>query len=208
MKLKTTLTLIILLSTNVIYGQTDKDSLLKRDITILVEELEFMYGYDQTMREYTLYKTFDKSETNRIESLSDSLRIKEMGKIKLESSGIAKRIWKNYIKPKDEEHTERLIDITQKYGFPTIKRLKKYYDKDFSDKEFNPLVIFIHSPNKYWEELKILIKSEYDNKMINQCEYGYLLWHFTGRINFQPMLDNGYKIVEENGRKILKSTCK
>lgn len=205
MKLK--LLILSILLGNVIYSQSDKDLLLQKDITILVEEMEFMYSYDQTMREYTIFKTFDKSETDRIENLPDSLRIEEMKKRKFESDSIEKLIWEKYINPMDAQHTERMIEITKKYGFPSIERIKKYYKKEFIDQEFNPLIIFIHSPKKYWEQLKELMLNEYENGVINQCEYGYALWQLTGRKSFKPMLDNGFKMVEENGKKTLKSTC-
>jgi hypothetical protein len=170
--------------------------------------MEFMYGYDQALREYTLYKTFDKSETDRIETLPDSLRNKEILLRRFESDSIAKYIWKYYINPKDAEHTKRIIEITKTYGFPTLERIKKYYDKEFIDPEFNPLILLIHSPEKYWEELKILMLNEYESGILNKCQYGYLLWHFTGRKSFQPMLENGYEMIEENGKTTLKSTCK
>lgn len=205
MKIKLLIFSIIL--SNTIYSQSAKDSLLKKDINVLVEEMEFMYGYDQTMREYTIYRTFDKSETNRIENLPDSLRIEEMKKRKFVSDTIGKLIFNKYINPMDAVHTERMIEITKKYGFPSTERIKKYYDKEFVDPEFNPLIIFIHSPREYWDELKEIMLNEYQNGVINQCQYGYALWHFTGRKNFQPMLDNGFEMVEENGRTTLKSTC-
>lgn len=205
MKLK--LLIITIFFCNSVYSQISKDSLFKRDIEILVEEMEFMYGYDQTMREYTVYKTFDKSETNRIESLSDSLRIQEMKKRKFVSDSIRDLIYRKYINPMDADHTERMIEITKKYGFPSTERIKKYYDKEFVDPEFNPLIIFIHSPKKYWSELKELMLEEYENGIINQCQYGYALWQFTGRKNLQPMLNNGFKMVKENGKTRLKSTC-
>ncbi|NIK93433.1 hypothetical protein GZ212_14820 [Mangrovimonas sp. CR14] len=206
MKLK--LVILSIFLSNTIYSQSAKDSLLKKDINVLVEEMEFMYGYDQTMREYTIFKTFDKSETNRIENLPDSLKIEEIKKRKFKSDSIGKLIWRKYINPMDAEHTERLIEITKKYGFPSVERIKKYYNKEFVDPEFSPLIIFIHSPKKYWEELKELMLGEYKNGTINQCQYGYALWQFTGRKSFQPMLDNGYELVVENGTKKLKSTCK
>jgi hypothetical protein len=205
MKLK--LLIFSILLSNTIYSQSAKDSLLQKDINVLVEEMEFMYGYDQTMREYTIFKTFDKSETDRIENLPDSLKFEEKKKRKFESDSIEKLIWKKYINPMDAEHTERMIEITKKYGFPSIERIKKYYKKEFVDAEFNPLIIFIHSPKKYWEELKELMLIEYKTGIINQCQYGYALWQFNGRKSFQPMLDNGFKMVEENGKKTLKSTC-
>lgn len=205
--MKLNLLIIIILLSNTIYSQSDKDLLLQKDIDVLVEEMEFMYGYDQTMREYTIYKTFDKSETNRIENLSDSLRILEMKNRKFVSDSIGNLIYTKYINPMDVSHTERMIEITKKYGFPSIDRIKKYYNKEFVDPEFNPLIIFIHSPKKYWDELKGLMLNEYKNGIINQCQYGYALWQFTGRKSFQPMLDNGFKMIVENGVKKLKSTC-
>lgn len=205
--MKLNLLIIIILLSNTIYSQSDKDLLLQKDIDVLVEEMEFMYGYDQTMREYTIYKTFDKSETNRIENLSDSLRILEMKNRKFVSDSIGNLIYTKYINPMDVSHTERMIELTKKYGFPSLDRIKKYYNKEFVDPEFNPLIIFIHSPKKYWDELKGLMLNEYKNGIINQCQYGYALWQFTGRKSFQPMLDNGFKMIVENGVEKLKSTC-
>ncbi|QLE01913.1 hypothetical protein HX109_10230 [Galbibacter sp. BG1] len=206
-KLVVSIILVIFLGHN-IYAQVSKDSLLKKDVKMLVEEMQFMYGYDQTMREYISYKTFDKSETDSIESLSESLREREILKRQFESDNFKNYIWINYINPKDAEHTERMIEIIRKYGFPTIDRIKRYYKNDFVDSEFNPLIILIHSPRKYWAELKEIVYKEHTSGRINQCEYGYLLWQFTGRESFQPMLENGYEMVRENGNITLKSTCK
>lgn len=205
MKLK--LLFLSILFSNILFSQSVKDSLLKKDIKVLVEEMEFMYGYDQSLREYTIFKTFDKTETNRIENLPDSLRFEEMKKRKFESDSIRQQILNNYINPMDALHTERMIAITKKYGFPSVKRIKKYYEKDFVDPEFNPLILLIHAPKKYWEELKELMLNEFEEGTINQCQYGYSLWQFTGRKNFQPMLDNGFIMVEENGKTTIKSTC-
>ncbi|WP_037320041.1 hypothetical protein [Salegentibacter sp. Hel_I_6] len=199
--------IIISLITFSAFSQTTKDQLLEKDIDILIEEMEFMYGYDQTMREYTVFKTFDKSETDRIENLNDSLRMKEISRRNFKSDSLAKQIWKNYINPKDAEHTERMIEITKKYGFPDLERIKKFYNREFTDKEFNPYIILVHAPKEYQEELKSLMKNELEKGRINKCTYGHLLWHFTGRKSFQPMLDNGYEMVEENGKTSLKSTC-
>lgn len=196
-----------LLLCNTIQAQSPKDTLLQKDIISLVEEMEFMYGYDQAMREYTLFKTFDKSETDSIENLPDSLRIEEMKKRKFESDSIGKLIWKKYINPMDAQHTERMIEITKKYGFPSIERIKRYYKNEFVDPEFNPLIIFIHSPKKYWDELKELMLNQYQAGIIDQCQYGYALWQFTGRKSFQPMLENGFEMIEENGKTTIKSTC-
>ena len=120
--MKLSLLIISILLSNTIYSQSAKDSLLQKDIDVLVEEMEFMYGYDQTMREYIIFKTFDKSETNRIENLSDSLRILEMKNRIFVSDSIGKLIYKKYINPMDAEHTERMIEITKKIWFSKYRQ--------------------------------------------------------------------------------------
>jgi len=188
-------------------AQSEKDLLLEQDIIALVEEMEFMYGYDQTLREYTIFKTFNKGVTDSIEKLPDSLQRKEIIQRQFKSDSLSKIIWRDYINPKDATHTERMIEITRKYGFPNIKRIKEYYKDDFIDPEFSPAIILVHAPEKFWDELKILMKNELEEGRIDQCTYGHLLWHFTGRKSFKPMLENGFEMVEKNGRSILKSTC-
>jgi len=197
------LPILIILSINSI--AQEKDSLLKRDINVIVEILEFIYEYDQTLREYTIYKTFDKSETNRIEGLTDSLSRIEKTARQFCSDTIKNFIWKTYINPMDSIHTKKLIEITTKYGFPSNERIKKYYTKKIPNPEFSALIIFIHSPKRFWKEIEVLMTREYDQGRINRCAYGYLKWHLNGRNDMRHFLENGYKLVEvENGKKVMK----
>lgn len=206
MKLK--LYILTLLLSNLLYSQIKKDSLFKKDISFLVEEMEFMYGYDQLLREYTVYKTFNIAVTDSIEKLDSDEIVAFKNKRKFASDSLQSKIWKNYINPKDEQHTKRMIQIIKKYGFPSNLRIRKYYKEKFENPEFTALLLLVHSPKLYWEELKNIMKKEFDQKNIDQCNYGFFLWHISGRKSWQPLLDNGYIIVEENGKSILKSTCK
>ena len=193
MKFKFFITLLI--SSLSVFAQTDKDALFKADIDEIVEKLEFMYGYDQTLREYIYYKSFDKCKTDSIEATNNQNK-------RLISSSLELTIWKLYINPMDSIHTKELISITKKYGFPSTKRIKKYYKKGFVNPEFNPAVIFIHSPKIYWEELKVLMKSELDEGRVDRCTYGFMLWHLNGRHDWKNLLDNGY-IMEGNELKAI-----
>ena len=100
-----------------------------------------------------------------------------------------------------------MIDITKKYGFPGVKRIRQYYDKEFADPEFSPYILLVHAPRRYWEELKELMKAELEEGRIDRCTYGHMLWQFTGRQSFQPLLDNGFVMEVVDGRTNLKSTC-
>ncbi|MRI64637.1 hypothetical protein EDM00_11665 [Ornithobacterium rhinotracheale] len=198
--------LLSILFFNSVFSQ-EKEDLFKKDILPLVEEMEFMYGYNQIMREYILYKTFNKSETDSIENLSIDKRNEIIKNRNFVSDGLGKKIYKEYINPMDVAHTQRMIEIIKKYNFPSVQRIRKYYKKDFKDPEFSPVILLIHSPKQFAEELKSLMLKEYKAKNISQCTYGYLLWHFLGRKSLQPMLDNGYRLVEKNGIKTVESTC-
>ncbi|MCP9201286.1 hypothetical protein MKO06_15355 [Gramella sp. GC03-9] len=185
------------------YSQSEKDNLLEQDIDEIIEELKFMYHYDQATREYLYYQTFDKSITDSIENLSNEVRENRLKFTPVKSDSLKKKIWKNYITPMDKIHTERVIEITKKYGFPSAKRLKEYSEENI---DFNPLILLIHSPFEYSEDLKKIVKIEREKGRLEKCDYGYLLWHLNGRSDFQPMLDNGYAMTKkEDGTIELKA---
>ncbi|MFD0976983.1 hypothetical protein [Salinimicrobium gaetbulicola] len=199
---KILLTLILLSTSLNFYSQSDKDELLEQNIEQLVEELKFMYHYDQATREYLYYQTFDKSITDSIENLSDELKKNRLEFTPIKSDSLENQIWQNYITPMDKIHTERMIEITKKYGFPSAERLKKYSEESI---DFSPLILLIHSPFSYSEDLKKIAKIEKEQGRLEKCDYGYLLWHLNGRSDFQPMLDNGYEMIKnEDGTVKLK----
>lgn len=185
-------TLFTLFSLN-FYCQSNKDELLQQDIVQIVEELRFMYQYDQATREYLEYQTFDKNVSDSIEGLSKAARENRILYTPVKSDSLKKRIWNTYINPMDRLHTERMIAITKEYGFPSAQRLKKFSNDSI---DFNPLILLIHSPSEFSEELIELAEVEKSKGRIKKCDFGYLLWHLNGRSNFQPMLDNGYEMVK------------
>ncbi len=200
---KILLTAILTLISLNFYSQSNKEELLKQDIAGIVEELKFMYHYDQATREYLYYQTFDKNITDSIENLSKEIRDNRMNYTPVKSDSLKDKIWNSYINPMDKLHTERMIAITKKYGFPSAQRLKKF-SKDSVD--FNPVILLIHSPSEFSKELIEIVEYEKDKGRIEKCDFGYLLWHLNGRSDFQPMLENGYEIVKkEDGTIHLKA---
>ncbi len=177
----------------------------ENDIDLIVEELKFMYDTDQAIREYNLFKTYDKAITDSIENLPQEKTREYILSKKFKSDSLGKRINEKYILPIDELNTKRIIELTEIYGFPSKSRIEKKY-KEKLDEEFNPYILIVHAPKKYWDELKVIIKKELDSKHLSRCEYGHILWHLNGRKNIQDMLDNGFKLVpNENGQQILSA---
>ena len=180
-----------------------KDINFEKDIDFIVEELIFMYDTDQALREYTLFKTYNKAVTDSIERLPQELMRSYLQSKKYKSDDLAKRINKEYLSPIDELNTKRIIEMTNKYGFPSLSRIKKLY-KGALEEEFNPYILIVHSPKRYWDELKTLLKKELDAKHLSRCEFGHMLWHLNGRKDLNDMLSNGFKMItNENGQEVL-----
>ncbi len=203
---KTLFFVILFFNFSQIFAQIDvkqQNENFNKDIELLVEELKFMYDTDQALREYILFKTYNKAITDSIEKLPQE-KVKEyIVSNNFKSDSLAKRINKEYILPIDILNTERFIELTKIYGFPSKSRIEKIYKKEL-DNEFNPYILIVHAPKKYWDELKVMIKKELENNRLSRCEYGHLLWHLNGRKNMQDMLDNGFKLVtNENGQQVI-----
>ncbi|TVZ26578.1 hypothetical protein JM83_1553 [Gillisia sp. Hel_I_86] len=204
--MKKLLLLICLISAFNINAQTEKDSLLKRDADNIISELRFMYNLDQGIRKYLDYGTLDKHLTDSIESLSEEQLKKAEKELSL-TKPVRNEIFKNFLNPIDTLNTDRMIEIIEKYGFPSLKRLKKYSDQKI---EFSPYIILIHTPFSYKNRMIEIIEREYKaGNMKNICQYGYILWHLNGRSDFSYMTNNGYKMSrKDDGTFSLESSCK
>ncbi|WP_296315531.1 hypothetical protein [Winogradskyella sp. UBA3174] len=179
----------------------------KQQIDTIVEELKFNYEYDQALREYIIYKTFDKSVTDSIESLENEKdRLNYIFSTNFKSD-LAKRIWKEFIHPSDDKFTERLIAISDSVGYPSLKRIKKYYDSELPE-EFNPTIFFVHSREKYWKKINEIAEREFKNGNMGKCDYGYIRWHTSSRKENKYLDEYGIKYgANSKGRAVYIQTC-
>ena len=203
--MKKTIFLFFLVFASLIISQPKKDSLLIKDADKLIEELRFIYELDQSTRKYLEYGTFDKSICDSIESLNTE-SIKIANKQLSLSQDTKDKIWKSFLSPLDTLKAERMIQIIEKYGFPSFKRIEKLSGKDI---DFNPVIILAHTPFSFKDRMIHLLEKEYKaGNFFGKCEYGYLLWHLNGRSDFKYMLENGYEMkTNTDGTFHLTSTC-
>ncbi len=80
----------------------------------------------------------------------------------------------------DFSNTKKLIHLTEKYGFPSLKRLKA--------KKATAYLIFVHSPKKFHTKIEELISKENEMKRISEYEKEYIFWHLKGRNGAPPRL--------------------
>ena len=67
----------------------------------------------------------------------------------------------------DKKNTKLLIDITKKRGWISKDGLG-------CTEYIAPVIIFRHAPEKYWEEIKLLIDKEYAEKRMGSGDYGFI----------------------------------
>lgn len=203
--MKNIIFLLLIIITNSSLAQADKDSLLAKDVDVLIEELRFMHGLDQGTRKYLDYGSFNKSFTDSIERLSrEEIKMAE-DSLKPSKASRAK-IWDNFLNPLDSLKANRMIEIIEKYGFPSEKRLQKYSDQKLN---FSARTILVHTPFSFKDKMIPIIEREFQaGNLKNQCEYGYLLWHLNGRSDFKYMLENGYEMKKKaDGTFELTHSC-
>ncbi len=73
----------------------------------------------------------------------------------------------------DIQNTKDLLQITKAKGWPTKIRL--------NCEKSAPVVIFRHSPEPFWDEIKIVIEKEYKAKRMTEGDYKFILNHINGR---------------------------
>lgn len=92
----------------------------------------------------------------------------------------------------DEKNTKILIEIIEERGFPDIKKLEC---KGYA----SPFLIFVHSPEEYWSEIKNILDQEIKSDRITKGDYDYIMWHINGRKEgpLSPMPIEDIQIIED-----------
>lgn len=75
----------------------------------------------------------------------------------------------------DIQNTKSLLDIISKHGFPSIKKLN-------CEGYAAPFLIFVHSPEEFWERIRIVIEEELEHERLTKGSYDYIMWHLNGRV--------------------------
>jgi len=78
----------------------------------------------------------------------------------------------------DNQNTETLINLVKTNGWPIKEGFK-------CEKTIGPVIIFRHSQEKYWNDIRTLIDKELKQKRISQGEYNLIDNHLKGRPSFK-----------------------
>jgi hypothetical protein len=72
----------------------------------------------------------------------------------------------------DSINVKRLLEITRRHGFPTLKD---------SIHQVPSFVVFMHSPDNQIEEVREVILGEFSHGRMSEFERDRILWHLDGR---------------------------
>jgi hypothetical protein len=86
-----------------------------------------------------------------------------------------------HVKVIDDANTRRMMVIIKTYGFPSRDRTARL------DNDLAAFILLMHAPEKYFEALKPLLKTELDVRRISSFEYAQVMWHLNGRVGVPAM---------------------
>ncbi|WP_339887484.1 hypothetical protein [uncultured Flavobacterium sp.] len=162
-----------------------------REIKMLNDEIDIMAENDQKDR-LALYNLDSIYKQDRFTTMKSMAIKKELLGLKYDEYQYKiDSLWIE-IKKKDEVNTNKLIEITKKYGFPNNKRLKVYKAKAY--------FIFVHSPRNYFEQINEIVEKEYSETRMTEYEKEYIYWNSKyERKGMPPMCgENGEAIKNTN----------
>lgn len=141
------------------------------ELKMLNTEIDAMYEKDQSARLH-----FDKIDSlfgiDKIKNVEMNFHSNQRNFLGEEKFQVYKSkndsLW-NVIHAIDDYNTKRLIEITEKYGFPSNQRLKVYKSKAY--------LLFVHSSAQYFDKINSLIEKEYVGGRINEYCKEYIFWH-------------------------------
>lgn len=152
----------------VLFSCKSQYHLNNKEKSFLIKEIDEMYENDQSARLYfdKLDSIYNVSKNTNMMPKSKKKEILGLKYEKYQSS--LDSIW-NIINYLDNQNTEKLIFLTKRHGFPSNERLGVYKAKAY--------FIFVHSPQNYFDEINMLIESEFNEGRISEYQKEYIYWH-------------------------------
>ncbi|MFD2568837.1 hypothetical protein [Pseudotenacibaculum haliotis] len=172
-----------------IYCSPLKKVLNRKDIKFLNKIVDSMYTVDQDIRNAiwdidSIYKVDKKSNNGQYQL--NFMKKKKLGERYNQYKKSVDSVY-NEMRKIDDSNTNKLLQLTKKYGFPSQERLKA--------KRASAYLLFVHSPRSYFDEIKALLSSEYKANRISEYEKAYIFWHINDRIGFPPKLAKNGRVI-------------
>jgi hypothetical protein len=174
--MKKVILIVLLLFSISGFSQPEKDSLLTKDLDLVMEKLKLMHYLDQVGMEYWTManqevreasnKTFPYYFTSQIvKNNPTSIDIKEYLGMDLKEFVPIK--WKDFLSAVYEKNIVEFIALTKKYGYMSFERMRKF---DLVGK-LSGNAVFVIRTKTHDKEVKKLIKKEFKIGNMPETEY-------------------------------------
>lgn len=153
------------------YSCRSKFNLNTNELKILNSEIDLMYENDQSTRLYfdKIDSIFGIDKKKNLEMYKANYLKSFLGDEKFQAYKFKNDSLWEVIHRIDEYNTKRLIEITEKYGFPSNQRLNVKTAKAY--------FLFVHSSSKYFDRINALIEKEYEKGRISEYCKEYIFWN-------------------------------
>lgn len=172
---------------------SNKYHLNEKELKMLNSEIDMMYVNDQSARLYfdKIDSIFGIDKRNNLEMYKSNNQRSFLGEEKYQVYKFKNdSLWK-VINRIDEYNTNKLIEITEKYGFPSNQRLKVNMSKAY--------FLFVYSSSKYFDKINVLIENEFKEGRISEYCKEYIFWHTKkGRKGMPPMSGKNGEAIYNN----------
>jgi hypothetical protein len=170
--MKKSVFLLFLLCSLIASAQKERDSLLQRDYKQVESRLILMHHLDRAaVTLLVMDKTDRQKYTNNFPAYFLAFIAFNNEELKREIftylDDYTLKTPEDFIGKVNEKNAQQLIEITEKYGYPSAKRIKVVLDEG---KILSP-VIFAIRPNTYHRKLSRLLKKESKSGNISTGEY-------------------------------------
>lgn len=177
--------MLVLLSF-IILGCSKNKELSQQEKTMLIRVVDSMHDIDQEVRlaHYKLDSLFGLKKTFFINN--KKIKQEVLGS-KFESyEKSVDSIWV-LMKENDKTNTKLLLELTDKFGFPSSERLGVYKSKAYW--------IFVHTPSEDFEAVERVINEEFELGRISEYKKEYIFWHLNGRNGMPPRLGSNGEVI-------------
>lgn len=154
---------------------------MAKDYAAVYEKLKLMHYLEDTVCEYYKMSAYDKIASEKTfqyylkkniigNNPCDSLDILRFLEVYIQKD--IPNDWKSFAEKVHNANAKSLLEITEKYGFPSKERIEKYVGL-YDLKRMN--VIFAIRENRYQDEMHKMFKKEHKIGNISDGEYNAFL---------------------------------
>jgi hypothetical protein len=172
----------------------EQNELFQEDSKFILEEVQKMNNDDQNIRYFGMYGTIDSQQIEQIQleyakqgiNIDSVLSSTDTTLLNQHEFDLIKNVMIVY----QLKHTKRIIELIEKYGYPSNRRIVG------NNISIDPQIIIQHADFDSSRILLSLLEQEFEAKRIDKGQFEFMKWHLNGRVGI-PQIP-GVEVIRIN----------